>query len=190
MMNKNFFYTGLVAVAVMFAACQTSSVQKTNATMASSASASASVSASASASNSSSTNSEQLCITEEGVRLMPDLSATPGRLCTANDLDFDGTKYVAKVPMCRGNVTDKMKLTVAKSYNIKESDVSKFTFDHYIPLTLGGANDVSNIWPVPKEVSSTKKVYVDDVTAQLRDGKISQEDAVRLVKAWKPSDCK
>jgi hypothetical protein len=188
MMNK-IFYTGLVAITVaIFGACQTPTSQKTETTV-SSASASVNASASASASASSSTN-EQLCITEEGVRLMPDISATPGKLCTSNDLDYDGNKYGSKVPTCRGTVTDKMKLSVVKSYNIKESDISKFEFDHYVPLALGGANDVSNIWPAPKDVVVAKKTYVDGIVAQLRDNKISPENAVAMAKSWKPTDCK
>lgn len=188
-MNNTFFYTVAVALALTVAGCRSTprGTEIVDASPVASTSASASASSSASASP---VTTERLCITEEGVRLLPDTAATPGKLCTANDLDFDGLKYAAKVPVCRANITDKMKSTVAKMYGIKDADVSNFVFEHYVPLSIGGANDVANIWPQPKEFVKAKNDVEEAAYAQLKDGKITQDAAVALVKDWKPADCK
>lgn len=136
-----------------------------------------------------------MCFSPEGIRRLPDPILTPGKICSESDLDFDGFRYnqgtnSKGVAYCRRYVTLKMKMTVAESYGIAKTDFSNYEFDHYIPLAAGGANDISNIWPQPLSDATSKDVIETRVYNGLKAGKITQEEAVTLIRAWKPADCK
>ena len=78
----------------------------------------------------------------------PDSKLTPGELCTPNNSDFAGYRYPAHIAYCKRNVTIAMKLQVAQAYGgISQSDWPKYEFDHLIPLGIGGANSIHNVWP-------------------------------------------
>ena len=130
------------------------------------------------------------CHTSEGKRRLPDPELTPGKLCTAQDLDFDGYRYPSKIPYCRRRVTEKMKMTVASSYGIPKEDWNKYEFDHYIPLSAGGANDVTNIWPQPLDDAKDKDVVEVQVYRGLKSGEMTQPIALAKIRSWKPTGCK
>lgn len=135
-----------------------------------------------------------MCFSSEGIRRLPDPVLTPSKICSESDLDFDGFRYShgtdKGVAYCRRHVTMKMKMTVAEAYGIAKTDFSNYEFDHYIPLAAGGANDISNIWPQPLSDATSKDVIETRIYNGLKTGKITQEEAVALIRAWKPVDCK
>ena len=115
---------------------------------------------------------------------------TPGKLCTDKDLDYDGLRYAGKVPVCRGNMTEKMKAIVAEKYGIQQSSLPDYEFVYLVPLALGGTNDVSNVWPLHKADAAERALLEDKLCSELKSGKITQAAAVSAVKAWKPSSCR
>lgn len=49
----------------------------------------------------------------------------------------------------RRHVTTEMKKEVAEAYGVPWSKHGDYEFDHLIPRSLGGADDVKNLWPQP-----------------------------------------
>lgn len=45
------------------------------------------------------------------------------------------------------NVPESMIKQVFKNYNIKYPTTKEYAVDHFIPLNLGGSNDIKNLWP-------------------------------------------
>lgn len=116
-----------------------------------------------------------------------DPKLTPGRLCTAKDLDFDGLRYPEKVPVCRAAVTAKMKDAVLGSYGPQSEEV---VIDHLVPLSLGGANDPANLWPQPVSSVKEKDALEERLTTDVKEGKLTVAEAIAQVKAWKPTSCR
>jgi hypothetical protein len=50
----------------------------------------------------------------------------------------------------RRHVTEGMKKQVAKAYDVPWDRRAEFEFDHLVPRSLGGADDVRNLWPQPR----------------------------------------
>lgn len=81
---------------------------------------------------------------------LPDPNMTPGVVRTT-DQNIVCNQHTSDVR----NVTDAMKRQVRARYGIS-SPTDKWCsgphgceIDHLIPLTLGGANDIANLWPQP-----------------------------------------
>lgn len=87
------------------------------------------------------------CFSEDSLR--PNKLLTPGmtRVVTKEEICNSSTKLVRKT-------TTQMKNTVYKEYNLKQKTDSKCTgpsnvcyeVDHLIPLGIGGADNVNNLW--------------------------------------------
>lgn len=117
----------------------------------------------------------------------PDSSITPGKLCTTADPDFDEARYAERIAHCRRHVTPSMKRVVAARYGVPQSDWSLFEFDHLIPLAIGGGNSLDNLWPQPdadNEGEGSKDKLEMRLYRQMRDGSITQAEAVRQIYVW------
>ena len=119
-------------------------------------------------------------------RVGPDWGLTPGQLCTADDPDFDGFRYPANIAHCKRNVSRSQKRRVAAAYGIPESEWGNYEFDHLLPLAIGGGNGVENIWPQPHgdDESYGKDKLERELYYALRDGRITQEEAIRRTYEW------
>lgn len=119
-------------------------------------------------------------------RTRPDPAYTPGKLCTTDDPDFKEFRYPEHIPYCQRHVTRDMKLQVAAHYGIAESDWRSYEFDHLIPLGIGGNSRIENLWPQPRGTNESdgKDVLESRLFQQLRDGTITQAEAVRQNYAW------
>lgn len=74
---------------------------------------------------------------------LPDPECTPGAVYnyTANDICYPGySKEVRNVP-------ESLKNQIYVSYNINSRQPYEYEIDHLIPLSIGGKNDASNLWP-------------------------------------------
>jgi len=107
-----------------------------------------------------------------------------GDLCDTADKDFDGFRYDAKIPHCRRNVSHETKREVAHSFGIFDS-YEKYEIDHYIPLSIGGSNELENLWPLPVPVARAKSELEGKIHQEVVQGELSQEDAIERVKSWK-----
>lgn len=119
-------------------------------------------------------------------RSEPDWGFTPGRLCTADDPDFEQYRYAERIPYCRRDVTYEMKKEVAAHYGVPQSDWHNYEFDHLIPLAIGGNSRVENLWPQPRgqQDSDGKDKLEFSLYRQLEAGQITQAEAVRQIYAW------
>ncbi len=73
---------------------------------------------------------------------LPDPSCTPGAAMgiTTTEVCTTGTKG-------RRAVTTEMKHQVYASYGLTPQPEGTYEVDHFIPLELGGSNDLANLWP-------------------------------------------
>lgn len=111
---------------------------------------------------------------------------TPGVLCTASDPNFDGYVYSAQIAHCVRNVSASEKAQVGAEYGIAPADFASYEFDHYVPLSIGGSDDIGNLWPQPLDEAQQKDVVEEDAYTQLKNGQITQAQAVAMIKAWRP----
>ena len=74
----------------------------------------------------------------------PDPDCTPGAVMglTVEVICTTSTKG-------RRAVSTEMKNQVYKEYGIATHPAGAYEVDHFIPLELGGSNDIANLWPEP-----------------------------------------
>ena len=116
----------------------------------------------------------------------PDLSFTPGKLCTTTDADFKELRYPEQIAYCNRHVTQQMKVEVAAHYNVPQADWGNYEFDHLIPLAIGGDSHVDNLWPQPRGQSDSdgKDKLEVQLYNQMKNGTITQAEAVKQIYAW------
>jgi hypothetical protein len=120
-------------------------------------------------------------------RVTPDYSYTPGHLCSPTDPNFKEYRYAEHIPYCNRNVTQQMKVTIAQHYTVPESDWNGYEFDHLIPLAIGGDSSIDNLWPQPHgtpDGSDGKDRLENQLYLEMRDGKITQAEAVKQIYGW------
>lgn len=118
--------------------------------------------------------------------ILPDHKLTPGLLrpdATAQQLcakGFTTRRY--------RHTTAAMKATVYREYGRTKKPGVCCEVDHLVPLELGGADDVKNLWPQPYEPvpGAHQKDLVEDCLHRLVcTGKVSLPDAQhRLIANW------
>jgi hypothetical protein len=126
-------------------------------------------------------------VTVLAARVTPDSSYTPGHLCSPSDPNFKEYRYAEHIPYCNRNVTQQMKVTIGQHYGVPQSNWSGYEFDHMIPLAIGGDSSIDNLWPQPHgdpDGSDGKDKLENQLYLQMRDGKITQADAVNQIYAW------
>lgn len=74
----------------------------------------------------------------------PDADCTPGAVMGIS-MDVICTTSTKG----RRAVTEAMKNQVYKEYGITTHSTGMYEVDHFIPLELGGSNDIANLWPEP-----------------------------------------
>jgi len=111
--------------------------------------------------------------------LTPDVDKTPGDLCEPGVSDFREYRYEEQIPYCVRNVSSHNKSKIYDSYNIPVEDRSHYTIDHMIPLSLGGSNDATNLWPEAKELKNKYRPNLEqDLFNKLSRGEITQAEAI------------
>lgn len=98
---------------------------------------------------------------------------TGGSLCTPDHADFKEYRYKEQIPYCKRNVSYELKTYAYKMYDIDLKYRKNYTIDHFYPLSLGGDNSFSNLWPQHKSIHSGdcegklyRKVKSGNMTAQ------------------------
>lgn len=119
--------------------------------------------------------------------IKPDPSLTPGQLCQyATRL-----RYPERIKYCERDVNTETKWQVIRlyvskfSYNINPRNRMDFKIDHYIPLCMGGSNDVSNLWPQHEKVYAQTDPMEPLLCEKMSMGKLKQAQAIELIKRGK-----
>lgn len=121
----------------------------------------------------------------------PDQTMTVGALCSTSDKDFAEFRYPEAIPYCNRDVTTQTKQLIYNAYHIPVDERKQYTIDHLIPLSIGGNNDMKNLWP---EHISLRDSRLDPsgqmkleqyVYEQVRAGKMKQADAIAMIKKSK-----
>lgn len=116
----------------------------------------------------------------------PDLVMTPGKLCT------HGVKrYAQQITYCERDVDSSTKRQIIADYDrklgyqIRSMNRNDFKIDHFIPLSIGGSNDVANLWPQHKSVYEYSDRLESHVANLMTENKIKQAEAIRVIKECK-----
>jgi hypothetical protein len=75
------------------------------------------------------------------------------------------------------SVSTQTKHRVYVEYGISRSQQRGYVIDHLIPLEVGGANDITNLWPEPKADAKTKDKLENRLHASVRNGSVTLVDA-------------
>ncbi len=111
----------------------------------------------------------------------PDSGCTPGAIfsdVTANDVCTPG--YSSSVR----NVPASVKNRVYAEYGIATHSPGQYEVDHFIPLELGGSNDISNLWPEaanPRPGFHEKDTVENYLHDQVCSGAMSLSDAQNAI---------
>ena len=122
--------------------------------------------------------------------LIPNKDITYGTYCTKDNPDFKEYRYPEKIPYCNRNVDYNTKVKVYESYSIPLKDIDQYTIDHLIPLSLGGSNNIHNLWPEHKSLRDSR-VNTDGIKyeylyyEQLKNGQITQKEAINKLLKYK-----
>lgn len=122
--------------------------------------------------------------TTQGSHWYPDEKRTPGHLCSRSDADFDEVRYAEKIPHCARNVNHATRVAVSAPYGVNEDELKDYQVDHLIPLALGGSNSTQNLWPVPYESARNKAQFEFATYNELKEGKITQRQAIAKIRTW------
>ena len=116
--------------------------------------------------------------------LAPSQDMTPGSLCKS-PIEL---RYPEKVPYCGRDVREETKAQVIQNYvtrfgyDITPANRSAFKIDHYLPLCMGGSNQMDNLWPQNKNVYVITDIIEEMSCLKMAAGKLRQADAVQLIK--------
>ena len=111
----------------------------------------------------------------------PDPEKTPGEICTKKDPHFKEYRYAEKIPYCRRKVSSGLRKRIYKYYGIDYKKKRQYTIDHFIPLSMGGSNSIENLWPEHRKVKATRPDLEFEVFKDLRDGFLTQEEAIAII---------
>ncbi len=114
-------------------------------------------------------------------------SVTPGQTCQ----DPDEYRYPENIAYCERNVSSSTKNQIIRDYDaqfdftIGQMPRSEFKIDHYIPLCMGGANAVKNLWPQHKTVYEVTDPLEQKLCQLMSMGRLQQVEAIRMIKRVK-----
>jgi hypothetical protein len=107
---------------------------------------------------------------------LPDPTLTPGEAQTT-DLGLICTSPI-KVPR---DVPISVKMQVFSNYHIPWANRHLYEVDHLIPLELGGANTIANLWPEFGPIPNPKDGVEDRLHALVCTGKVTIEVAQHAI---------
>lgn len=86
---------------------------------------------------------------------LPDPHCTPG---SVGEVKVDLVCNPRFQSYHRVDVT-KPRLAAMRAYGVRIEDSGVTEYDHRVPLSLGGANDVSNLWPQRSDITGARPLY-------------------------------
>lgn len=98
---------------------------------------------------------------------LPDPGCTPGSV-GSTDVNEVCVPRFASQRRPADRYTRQAKTTAMLAYRIPLTDAPRVEYDHLIPLSLGGSNDTSNLWPQVSDLSlADERNTKDDVEYKL-----------------------
>src|SRR3989338_8843935 len=113
--------------------------------------------------------------------LVPDPEITQGDLCAKNDPDFEKYAYQERIPYCQRNVNWSRREKIYDEYQIPSKCRHRYTIDHFIPLSLGGSNADTNLWPEHVLVKATRPLLEQELYFAIEQGEINQKEAIGII---------
>jgi hypothetical protein len=121
------------------------------------------------------------------IPLKPDADLTPGEVC--NEASAVEHRYEEQIPYCKRNVSTAMKNKIFdeydKRYHFHDQGLVRgqdFKMDHYIPLCMGGANSIQNLWPQHLSISVQTDRIEEGLCELMGEGEMKQVEAIRVIK--------
>lgn len=116
----------------------------------------------------------------------PYSNLTPGALCTRPT----ERRYPEGIAYCERNVDSGTKKDIFVNYDqigfrTRSMNRMDFKIDHYIPLCMGGANDVRNLWPQHKTIYTITDPLEPLLCEKMAAGRLLQKDAINFIKTGK-----
>lgn len=84
--------------------------------------------------------------------LYPNPALTPGLIATQNIADLTATSACGTYSQCHRATSAALKTQVRSEYSGCPSGAGQSEIDHFVPLALGGADDVKNLWCEPLDL--------------------------------------
>ncbi len=131
--------------------------------------------------------SKTSAVSPPNVPSSPAPKLTPGALCN----DPDEYRYPEHIPYCRRDVSRDTKDKVfslyesAFQFSVQSIGREHFKIDHYIPLCMGGGNEVGNLWPQHESVYPLTDPIEFRLCQMMEQGALSQADAILLIREVK-----
>lgn len=113
----------------------------------------------------------------------PHEEMTPGALCN----NPDSYRYPEHISYCNRSVETQLKREIIVKYDqsfgyrIASSNRADFKIDHLIPLCMGGANHIDNLWPQHKAVYAITDPLEPTFCNKMKEDKLHQKEAVELI---------
>lgn len=110
------------------------------------------------------------------INYFPNDNITTGSFCSTTNPHYRESRYVERIPICKRVVSKSKRNKIYKLYGIPKSEQRNYTVDHFYPLSLGGDNSISNLWPQHKSVYTGKLEYA--IYTYLKKDKIEFKKAI------------
>ncbi|MBC7690548.1 MAG: HNH endonuclease [Methylotenera sp.] len=117
----------------------------------------------------------------------PDPALTPGAVCKAGKV----YRYPEHVLYCSRSVGSALKQQIMANYDarlgfvVTQMNRREFKIDHYIPLCMGGSNDITNLWPQHQTVYQYTDRIEMEACNRMFEGRLKQAEAIELIKRAK-----
>jgi hypothetical protein len=112
---------------------------------------------------------------------LPDKACTPGAIFSDKSFMQICTPGYSKTVR---NVPTQLKREVYREYGITHWDPGEHEVDHLIPLSIGGSNDIANLWPEPADPRPgfhEKDKVENYLHKQVCSGKMTLQDAQKKI---------
>lgn len=119
--------------------------------------------------------------------IKPDPSKTPGETCSHPNT----YRYPERIAYCERDVDSETKREIIAEYDrdfgyrIRTMPRNQFKIDHYIPLCMGGSNQIENLWPQHESVYKITDPLEALLCQKMAEGVLKQADAIDMIKQAK-----
>lgn len=118
---------------------------------------------------------------------IPEDDTTTGALCK----NPDAYRYPEHIKYCNRSVSSSLKRTIIHTYDVRfqyhigEMNRQEFKIDHLIPLCMGGANEMQNLWPQHRSVYILTDFLEERLCTGMAQGHLTQVEAISMIQEAK-----